>query len=282
MCGNFWKSSHYQQWILDAQELELHRRRDLQALTPEELQKTHIFLANYIKSLGETLKMRQQVIATATMYFKRFYSKHSLSDVDPMLMCPAAVYLASKVEECGVISSVKMINALRTVVKKEYSHVIPDVSYTMQHILECEFFLLEVLDCCLIVYHPYRCLTQYISDIGQESTLLATSWKIVNDSYRSDLCLLQPPYLIALAAIHMAAVIQKKDIRPWFAELNVDMSKILEITKTMLALYELWKKFDEKKEMPEIWNKIPKPRLTKKEPQTSSQSDNNNDASKSS
>ena len=281
MCGNFWKSSHYQQWMLDGQELELHRRRDLQSLTPEELQKTHIFLANYIKALGETLKMRQQVIATATMYFKRFYSRHSLSDVDPILMCPATVYLASKVEECGVISSVKMTNALRTVLKKEYSHIIPDVPYAMHHILECEFFLLEVLDCCLIVYHPYRCLTQYISDIGQESTLLATSWKIVNDSYRTDLCLLQPPYLIALAAIHMAAVIQKKDIRPWFAELNVDMSKILEITKTMLALYELWKKFDEKKEMPEIWNKIPKPKLTKKEqPQTSSQSDGK-DASKS-
>ena len=148
----------------------------------------------------------------------------------------------------------------------------------MQHIVECEFFLLEVLDCCLIVYHPYRCLTQYVTDIGQE-TLLATSWKIVNDSYRTDLCLVQPPYLIALAAIHMAAVIQKKDIRPWFAELNVDMSKILEITKTMLALYELWKKFDEKKEMSEIWSKIPKPKLTKKEPQAS-QSDGN-DTSKS-
>ena len=75
----------------------------------------------------------------------------------------------------------------------------------------------------------------------------------------------------------MAAVIQKKDIRPWFAELNVDMSKILEITKTMLALYELWKKFEEKKEMPEIWNKIPKPKLTKKEPQSS----DGNDTSKS-
>jgi len=277
MCGNFWKSSHYQQWILDGQELELHRRRDLQSLTPEELQKTHIFLANYIKVLGEALKMRQQVIATATMYFKRFYSKHSLSDVDPMLMCPATVYLASKVEECGVISSVKMMNALRAVIKKEYSHIISDMTYSMSHILECEFFLLEVLDCCLIVYHPYRCLTQYITDIAQESTLLSTSWKIVNDSYRSDLCLLQPPYLIALAAIHMAAVIQKKDIRPWFAELNVDMSKILEITKTMLALYELWKKFEEKKEMPEIWNKIPKPKLTKKEPQSS----DGNDTSKS-
>ena len=276
MCGNFWKSSHYQQWILDGQELELHRRRDLQMVTLEELQKTHIFLANYIKVLGETLKMRQQVIATATMYFKRFYSKHSLSDVDPMLMCPACVYLASKVEECGVISSVKMMNALRTVAKKEYAYILSDMPYGMGPILECEFFLLEVLDCCLIVYHPYRCLTQYISDIGQESTLLATAWKIVNDSYRSDLCLLQPPYLIALAAIHMAAVIQKKDIRPWFAELNVDMNKILEITKTMLVLYDLWKKFEEKKEMPDIWAKIPKPKLTKSKDQTpaTSQPDN--------
>lgn len=66
-----------------------------------------------------------------------------------------------------------------------------------------------------------------------------------------------PPYLIALAAIHMAAVVNKKDVKSWFAELSVDMGKILEITMQVLDLYKLWKRYDEAKEMPELLEKMP-------------------------
>ena len=52
-----------------------------------------------------------------------------------------------------------------------------------------------------------------------------------------------------------------KDIRAWFAELAVDMDKIQEITKQLLALYDLWKAYDEKKEINSILQKMPKPIL---------------------
>lgn len=72
-------------------------------------------------------------------------------------------------------------------------------------ILECEFYLLELMvsgslllhcrldfysfalldyllfisffqDCCLIVYHPYRPLLQYVQEMGQEDMLLPLAW----------------------------------------------------------------------------------------------------------
>jgi cyclin C len=43
----------------------------------------------------------------------------------------------------------------------------------------------------------YRPLVQFVQDIGQED-LLGLSWKIVNDSLRTDISLLYPPYQIAL------------------------------------------------------------------------------------
>jgi len=132
--------------------------------------------------------------------------------------------------------------------------------YKVNHILECEFFLLEIMDCCLIVFHPYRPLTKYITDMGQESEILESAWRIVNDSLRCNVCLLYPPYLIALAAIYMACVFQKKDCSQWFSELNVNLEKILEVTKDILALYELWKSFEEKKEVPRLISKMPKPK----------------------
>ncbi|XP_063143132.1 cyclin-C isoform X3 [Rattus norvegicus] len=130
----------------------------------------------------------------------------------------------------------------------------------MNHILECEFYLLELMDCCLIVYHPYRPLLQYVQDMGQEDVLLPLAWRIVNDTYRTDLCLLYPPFMIALACLHVACVVQQKDARQWFAELSVDMEKILEIIRVILKLYEQWKNFDERKEMATILSKMPKPK----------------------
>lgn len=61
MAGNFWKSSHYEEWLLNPQELELGRREDCEVLTKDQLLKLHIFYANFIQTLGEHALLRQQV-----------------------------------------------------------------------------------------------------------------------------------------------------------------------------------------------------------------------------
>jgi len=261
MAGNFWQSSHYQQWLLDKQDLIRERQVDMQVLTEEEYQKIIIFFANLIQTIGEQLKVRQQVIATATSYFKRFYARNSLKCIDPFLLAPTCIFLASKVEEFGMISNTRLITTCQTVIKTKFNYAHPqEYPYRIQNILECEFFLLEMMDCCLVVYQPYRPLIQYAQDLGHEDTILPLAWRIVNDSLRTDVCLLYPPYLISLACLHMACVIQQKDVKQWFAELNVDMEKILEITRYILALYELWKNFDERKEIQPLLAKMPKPK----------------------
>lgn len=112
MAGNFWQSSHYQQWLLTKDDLVRDRRYDLQFLNPEEYQKLNIFFANLIQVIGEPIKLRQQVIATATVYFKRFYVRNSFRSIDPLLMAPTCIYLASKVEEFGIISNSRLISAV--------------------------------------------------------------------------------------------------------------------------------------------------------------------------
>lgn len=37
-------------------------------------------------------------------------------------------------------------------------------------------YIFFVQDCCLIVYHPYRPLLQYVQDMGQEDMLLPLAW----------------------------------------------------------------------------------------------------------
>ena len=205
MAGNFWHSSHHQQWILDKQDLIRERQHDLQFLTEDEYQKLFIFFSNLIQVLGEQLKLRQQVIATATVYFKRFYARNSLKNIDPLLLAPTCIFLASKVEEFGVISTNRLISTCQSVIKNKFSYAYQqEFPYRVTQVLECEFYLLENLDCCLIVYQPYRPLIPIIQDIGQEDQLLTLTWRIINDSLRTDVSLLYPPYQIAIACLQIA------------------------------------------------------------------------------
>lgn len=122
MAGNFWKSSHYQQWLLDKQDLTRERQTDAAFLTEEEYTKIFIFFANFIQVLGEQHKLRQQVIATATVYFKRFYARNSLKNVDPFLLAPTCIFLSTKVEEFGIISANRLALSCSNVIKNKFSY----------------------------------------------------------------------------------------------------------------------------------------------------------------
>ena len=233
-------------------------------LNEEGYKKLMIFYADFIQAIGETLGVKQQVVATSIVYFKRFYVRNSLKSVDPLLLAPTCIFLASKVEEYGVISNHRLIQSCQTALKNKFSFAwnIQEYPYRISQVLECEFCLLEMMDCCLILYHPYRPLTQYVQDWTDKDVVLPVAWNVINDSYRTDIPLLYPPHQIAIACLHMACVITQKDTyKSWFAELNIDFDKILEITCHMMNLYELWRDFDPVQEIPHLHSIMPKPIL---------------------
>ena len=92
---------------------------------------------------------------------------NSLNCVDPLLLAPTCVFLSSKVEEFGVISNTSLIN---TCYKNKHNYAFQsgfDFPYRANSILECEFYLLENMDCCLVVFQPYRSLVQFTQNLGQ-------------------------------------------------------------------------------------------------------------------
>ena len=66
---------------------------------------------------------------------------------------------------------------------------------------------------------------------------MQTAWDICNDSYRTDVCLLYPPYIIALACISMAAIFADLDISLWFNKLNVNEVEIQSVRSELISLY---------------------------------------------
>jgi cyclin C len=67
-----------------------------------DLLKTTDVLPSVISKLGKKLQLRQRVIATATVFFRRFYLKNSYCETDPYIVISACCYLAAKAEESPV------------------------------------------------------------------------------------------------------------------------------------------------------------------------------------
>ena len=67
-----------------------------------------------ISKLGKKLQLRQRVIATATVFFRRFYAKNSYCATDPFMVLAACCYVAAKAEESpvpikSVVSEARML-----------------------------------------------------------------------------------------------------------------------------------------------------------------------------
>ncbi|KAF8335604.1 cyclin-like protein [Amanita rubescens] len=240
MAADFWASSHYKRWIVDRATISRSRARDrLYVNDPEYFDFMDIYFANAIMKLGRKIALRQRVIATAIVFFKRFYLKNAYSETDPFLVIAACCYVATKAEECPV--SIKVIASEARALFSQDNYNVKSTIFDHTKIAEMEFYLVDDLECDLTVFHPYRTLTALCKpDPSSSSGGAATTgnslgvgvsaddgprywgtgegqlelpeggfqhaWFIINDTYRSNICLLYPPHLIAVAAIYLTVV----------------------------------------------------------------------------
>ncbi|CAA3010340.1 cyclin-C1-2-like isoform X1 [Olea europaea subsp. europaea] len=170
------------------------------------------------------------VVATAITYMRRVYVRRSMTEYDPRLVAPTCLYLASKAEESTV-----QARLLVFYIKKLYT----DEKYwfEIKEILEMEMKILEALKYYLVVFHPYRAVSQLLQDAGMNDATQLT-WGLVNDTYKMDLILIHPPHLIALACLYIASVQKDKENTAWFEELRVDMNVVKNIAMEILDFYD--------------------------------------------
>ncbi|GAA6018459.1 hypothetical protein JCM10207_000901 [Rhodosporidiobolus poonsookiae] len=220
MSANFYLSSHANSHLHPRATLLTARHEDLRLATEQELAWIEIWSASAMQKLCKRLGLRQQVHATAIVFFRRFYLRNSYCETDPALVAAACCYVAAKAEETPV--HVKSAASEARIVFSDMSHPTATATFDPTKLAEMEFYLLEELDFHLVVYHPYRALVQLCGRDGgaaaggeegrkergrmleMDDTALQMAWYIINDTFRSSLCLIHPPHLIAIAAIYLA------------------------------------------------------------------------------
>ncbi|KAG5567228.1 hypothetical protein RHGRI_002700 [Rhododendron griersonianum] len=184
MASNFWTSSHYKQ-LLDQEEVDVVHQLDREkGITLEDFKLIKMHMANCIHwQIGSTRKSEAKhehvigslivaigssvtvvsgynsctvidlVVATAVAYMRRVYTKKSMTEYDPRVLAPTCLYLASKAEESTVQARLLVFYTRKIYTDEKYRYEIKDI-------LEMEMKILEALNYYLVVFHPYRALSQ--------------------------------------------------------------------------------------------------------------------------
>ncbi|KAI0424829.1 cyclin domain-containing protein [Xylaria sp. FL1042] len=208
MAANYWESTQRRNWQFSKDELAQMREKleeseqSLVQMFPlPQRRHLNIYFNQQLGRLGKRLGVRQQALATAQTYLKRFYCTVEIRRTNPYLVIATSLYLACKMEECP--------QHIRLVVSEARSlWPVDTLTLDISRLGECEFFMISEMHSQLIVHQPYRTLTSLQSDLflSQDEANLALS--IVNDHYMTDLPLLYPPHIIALTAILLALVLR--------------------------------------------------------------------------
>ncbi|RYO74195.1 hypothetical protein DL764_010949 [Monosporascus ibericus] len=211
MAANYWESTQRRFWQFSKDELaemrgklENEESNLIQMFTLPQWRHLNIYINQQINRLGKRLGSKQQAVATAQLYIKRFYCKVEIRRTNPYLVIATALYLACKMEECP--------QHIRLVVQEARSLWQDLLALDVGRLGECEFFLISEMNSHLIVHQPYRTLTSLQSDLFLSQDEVNIAMSVINDHYMTDLPLLYPPHVIALTAILLSLVLRPNSV----------------------------------------------------------------------
>ena len=195
----------------------------------------------FIEEAGRILKLPRVAIATAMVFFHRFYAKHSFAQHDRFEVAVACLLLAAKTEE----SPKKLMVVLEECQKLKWRGMqagstttakAPDLdpkgeefSKLKERVLLLERVILHTIGFELSIDHPYKFLVEQIKQLVQSkkityknnapvgissqqqqqqhmmNEMVQLAMNFANDSMHTCLCLQFDPKKIAMTCVYLAA-----------------------------------------------------------------------------
>eukprot|EP00658_Telonema_sp_P-2_P019142 TRINITY_DN17518_c0_g2_i1.p1 TRINITY_DN17518_c0_g2~~TRINITY_DN17518_c0_g2_i1.p1 ORF type:complete len:422 (-),score=116.30 TRINITY_DN17518_c0_g2_i1:46-1311(-) len=160
------------------------------------------------------LKLPQVAALSGQILFHRFYYKVSFQRFDVEISSMAALFLASKREECAPFRKVKdFVNVWDHMRKlregksgKDLAPLNPwsdDFREVKDRMVSAERMMLKKLGFVLFVEHPQKFIIMYLQQL-QLWNLSQAAWNYCNDSFRSTLCCRYDAEVIACGALLLA------------------------------------------------------------------------------
>ena len=196
---------------------------DIPTLT---LYKRYIHFIKILETKAMKLKVRRQIVSTAIMYLRRFYSRNSICQDSEMVVCATCLYLACKIEEASL----------------HIKSIAQEFNIEPQQIADFEFKLLEQIDFHLILHHPHMYIQGLLLEAQQQQQVhLQLCFGIANDLYKTKTAiLLYSPLLLATSAVFFAFSLRKVETKQWLLDRkDVELECIPLIIQDLLDFYSL-------------------------------------------
>ncbi|KAF2401468.1 RNA polymerase II holoenzyme cyclin-like subunit [Trichodelitschia bisporula] len=282
MAANYWESSQRKYWTFSkkgladvrrAQESEPANKQLIATYPLPERRLLNIYFHLQLAKLAKRMSVRQQALATAQVYMRRYYTKVEIRTTNPYLVLATSLYLACKMEECP--------QHIRIVVG-EARQLWPElISSDTSKLGECEFNLISTMNSQLIVHHPYRSFIDLQTTFSLVQEEVSLAWSAINDHFLTDLPLLHPPHVVAITAVLLAVVLKPtqgnlqshaqslqtamstiavppsntapttaqariQKLITWLAESSVSIEAVVDCVQELISLYDVWESFNEK------------------------------------
>eukprot|EP00924_Labyrinthula_sp_SR-Ha-C_P015890 maker-scaffold_4-snap-gene-12.2-mRNA-1 protein AED:0.33 eAED:0.33 QI:81/1/1/1/1/1/2/56/266 len=188
-------------------------------ITPSRYEKDKLFYCKFISSLSSSLKSRLPTKATALVLFHKFYALQSITEHNPVYVSYACLFTAGKIEEDlkklkDILKAGESFRFQKNVSfegeegEKEFNELV-------DHVLLCERILLHTLSFEVNQQHPHNSLYslsnhflaahKLIQKIKGGPKMQSDSWKFLNDTLHTELCLKYDPDQIGVAGVVLAA-----------------------------------------------------------------------------
>ncbi|CAA7054866.1 unnamed protein product [Microthlaspi erraticum] len=161
-----------------------------------------ISYCTFLTHLGEKLKTSQATIDTAIVLCHRFFLGQSHAKNDRRTIATACMILAGKVDEVPQALEDVIVASYEIMHKKELdaSQRKEVCEQQKEIVLSGEKLVLSTLNFDLMVYLPYKHLLEAIKKyiVEEDKTKFTqVAWTLLNDSFRTTLCLQYEPHHIA-------------------------------------------------------------------------------------
>ena len=251
-------------WILRPEDLERSpSRRDgiTSALEKQYRRETCEFADKCGERLELLFSTRYRdgplVMATAHVFFHRFFAVKSFQEHDRFLVAQACIFVASKVEEHPqrLQEILLAFHEERHGLKRGAGTLDPtsaEYAQLKESVLKAEFCLLSIVSFDLTVEHPYEAINGLIEKMHRSGhisesdhcTFLEAAISFLTDSFRTSLCLQHEPKTIASGIIFLSTVYLRKlppkgpMVKAYWNLLSISERSIRSICEQVMELYD--------------------------------------------
>eukprot|EP01116_Phalansterium_solitarium_P006412 TRINITY_DN1870_c0_g1_i3.p1 TRINITY_DN1870_c0_g1~~TRINITY_DN1870_c0_g1_i3.p1 ORF type:complete len:808 (+),score=76.45 TRINITY_DN1870_c0_g1_i3:178-2601(+) len=208
-----------------------------------------IFGCELIQHAGIMLKLHQGNMATGQVLFHRFFYRKSMRKHAVEIAAMACLFLACKVAE-NPRKSRDVIQVFHRLKQRRLDQSLdpldtnkPEFFDIKTELVRTERAILKELSFLVHLEHPYKYVLNYLKVLDLESNKEVTqrAWNYINDSFRTNVCILYNPEVIATACIYLACrhlgLSLPEAPSPWWELFDTSLIQILKISLAVEELY---------------------------------------------